>query len=140
MKIKDCAVINIELLKHEVAVLRKNCEIFREFNDHQAVSSRMRVINTIESVIENSKPLTPIIQDALDEVRLKSSDTAAPEHYINTKGSLYAFAEHHKLNSWEFDAIKRIVRCRKKGSWRQDLEKTKVVIDLYLKEYNDDPR
>lgn len=68
MKIKDCAVINIELLKHEVAVLRKNCEIFREFNDHQAVSSRMRVINTIESVIENSKPLTPIIQDALDEV------------------------------------------------------------------------
>ena len=64
MEIKDCAIINIELLKCEVAVLRKNCEIFREFNDHQAVSSRMRVINTIESIIEKSTPLTPIIQDA----------------------------------------------------------------------------
>lgn len=64
----------------------------------------------------------------------------APKYYDNSKGSLYAFAEHHKLNSWEFDIIKRIVRCREKGNWRQDLEKTKVVIDLYLKEYNDDPR
>jgi hypothetical protein len=62
------------------------------------------------------------------------SDT--PKYYDNSNGSLYLFAEQHGLNSWEFDIIKRIVRCRKKGNFQEDLNKTKVVIDLYLKEYN----
>jgi hypothetical protein len=56
-------------------------------------------------------------------------------HYDNTHGSLYKFAEEHGLNSYEFDVIKRIVRCRKKGQFKEDLEKTKRVIDLYLEEY-----
>ena len=56
-------------------------------------------------------------------------------HYDNSKGSLYKFAEDHGLNAWEFDIIKRITRCRKKGQFKEDLEKTKRVIDLYLKEY-----
>ncbi len=55
-------------------------------------------------------------------------------HYNNEKGSLYKFAEDHGLNSWEFDLVKRIVRCRKKGQFREDLEKSKFLIDLYLKE------
>ena len=59
------------------------------------------------------------------------------DHYDNSKGSLYLFAEQHRLNAWEFDIIKRIVRCRKKGQFIADLEKTKIVIDLYLKEYNE---
>lgn len=58
-----------------------------------------------------------------------------PKHYDNSKGSLYKFAEDHNLNAWEFDIIKRITRCRKKGNFNEDLEKTKIVIDLYLKEY-----
>ncbi len=57
------------------------------------------------------------------------------KHYNNEKGSLYLFAEHYELNAWEFDIIKRIVRCRKKGQFESDLEKTKRVIDLYKKEY-----
>jgi uncharacterized protein (UPF0335 family) len=40
----------------------------------------------------------------------------------------------HDLNAYEFDIVKRIVRCRKKGQLKEDLEKTKRVIDLYLKE------
>jgi hypothetical protein len=62
------------------------------------------------------------------------------ENNINTqkhyKGpySLYKFAEDFKLNSYEFDIIKRIVRCRHKGSFSVDLEKTKDLIDIYLKE------
>jgi hypothetical protein len=56
-------------------------------------------------------------------------------HYDNSNGSLYLFAQQHDLNSWEFDIIKRIVRCRKKGQFKDDLEKTKRVIDLYLSEY-----
>ena len=59
-----------------------------------------------------------------------------PLHYDNSNGSLYLFAEQQNLNSWEFDIIKRIVRSRKKGNFIEDLEKTKVVIDLYLKEYD----
>ena len=64
MKINECAVIDIELLKGQVSVLRKNCEIFKDFNDLHAVASRMKVIDTIESIIESSKPLEPIVRDA----------------------------------------------------------------------------
>lgn len=56
-------------------------------------------------------------------------------HYNNTHGSLYKFAEDQGLNAWEFDILKRVARCRKKGQFKEDLEKTKRVIDLYLKEY-----
>jgi hypothetical protein len=55
-------------------------------------------------------------------------------HYDNTNGSLYLFASQHELNAYEFEVIKRIVRCRKKGEWITDLEKTIRVIELYLKE------
>ena len=61
-------------------------------------------------------------------------------HYNNSNGSLYKFAEQQGLNAWEFDLVKRIVRCRKKGQFVEDLEKTKRVIDLYLKEYHDGGR
>lgn len=57
------------------------------------------------------------------------------QHYNNEKGSLYLFAKQHDLNAWEFDIIKRISRCRKKCQFKEDLEKTKRVIDLYLKEF-----
>ena len=59
----------------------------------------------------------------------------APSYYNNEKGSLYKFAEDHDLNAYEFDLVKRLVRCRKKGNFVQDLEKTKFLIDLYLKEW-----
>ena len=61
---------------------------------------------------------------------------SVPEHYDNEHGSLYLFAEQQGLNAWEFDIVKRIVRCREKGQFKEDLEKTKLVIDLYLKEYD----
>jgi hypothetical protein len=54
-------------------------------------------------------------------------------HYKG-KDSLYKFAEEWSLNAYEFDIIKRIVRCRHKGSFEQDLNKTKDLIDIYLKE------
>ena len=72
-----------------------------------------------------------------DEVKeeVKQNDLTAPNHYDNTNGSLYKFANDRGLNSWESDIIKRVVRCRKKGNFKEDLEKTKFLIDLYLKEY-----
>jgi len=57
------------------------------------------------------------------------------QHYDNSKGSLYKFAKDHDLNAYEFDLIKRIVRCRKKGKFKEDLDKTKFLIDLYLEEF-----
>ena len=58
-----------------------------------------------------------------------------PKHYDNTKGSLYLFSEQQGLNAWEFDCIKRIVRCRKKGEFISDIDKTIAVLELYKKEY-----
>ena len=65
------------------------------------------------------------------------TDLQTPKHYDNSKGSIYQFCNDQNLNAWESDLIKRIVRCRKKGEFRQDLEKTKHLIDLYLKEYEE---
>lgn len=56
--------------------------------------------------------------------------------YYKGKDSLYKFAEEWGLNSYEFDIVKRIVRCRHKGCFVDDLEKTKGVINIYIKEYD----
>lgn len=97
-----------------------------------------------KTIMENSmsKYLDFLEEDATltpDEVnkyasRLRCSNN---EHYDNSNGSLYKFAEDHKLNSYEFDVIKRIVRCRKKGEWLKDINKTKDVLDIYVKEQRD---
>lgn len=63
-----------------------------------------------------------------------SKKDTTPTHYDNTNGSLYLFAEQHGLNAWEFEVIKRTVRCRKKGEFISDIEKTIEVLKLYLKE------
>jgi hypothetical protein len=70
-----------------------------------------------------------------EKKEVETNDLTAPKHYDNSKGSLYKFSEEKQLNSWEFDIIKRVIRCRKKGNFKEDLEKTKFLIDLYLKEY-----
>jgi hypothetical protein len=62
----------------------------------------------------------------------KIESTNETKHYDNTNGSIYKFCEDQDLNSYEFDLIKRIVRCRKKGNFLEDLEKTKFLIDLYI--------
>lgn len=57
------------------------------------------------------------------------------KHYRGSNGSLYKFAEEWGLNAYEFDIIKRIVRCRHKGRFKEDLNKTKDTIDIYLREH-----
>jgi hypothetical protein len=66
--------------------------------------------------------------------RAEISKENTPAYYDNSKGSIYQFADQQNLNSYEFDIIKRVIRSRKKGNFKEDLEKTKVLIDLYLKE------
>jgi hypothetical protein len=57
-------------------------------------------------------------------------------HYKG-KDSLYKFADEWELNPYEFDIIKRIVRCRHKGQFLEDLSKTKGLIDIYIKEQSE---
>jgi len=57
-----------------------------------------------------------------------------PEHYNNDNGSLYKIAVERGWNAYQFDIVKRIDRALKKGQFKDDLEKTKVVIDIWLKE------
>jgi len=72
--------------------------------------------------------------------RLIEDEINTPKHYDNTKGSLYKFAEEQGLNSYEFDLIKRIVRCRKKGEFLKDIDKSIAVLKIYKKEYGGDTK
>jgi hypothetical protein len=59
----------------------------------------------------------------------------ADEHYDDAKsGSLYKIAVQRGWNAYQFDIVKRIDRALNKGEFVEDLEKTKRVIDLWLKE------
>lgn len=73
------------------------------------------------------------------DIEYKSTNTESVNtqyHYVG-KSSLYKFAEEWKLNSYEFDILKRVVRCRHKGTFVQDLTKTKDLINIYLAEHLD---
>ena len=98
----------------------------------------------VYDVIAQTKSYIWIMNDKGEEQQFDTIESyfeiltdKTPEHYNNEKGSLYKFAEDHGLNAWEFDLVKRLVRCRKKGNFVQDLEKTKFLIDLYLQEWKE---
>lgn len=87
----------------------------------------------------NTQPELLVIKDDklkdILKVILEKPVGVTPVYYDNSKGTIYKFCDDQNLNSYEFDIIKRIVRCRKKGNFIEDLEKTKVLVDLYLKEH-----
>jgi hypothetical protein len=89
---------------------------------------------TINDTIKDSYPYF-VSHTAESYPNSIQEEVTAPAHYNNEKGSLYEFCERNGINSYEFDIIKRVMRCRKKGLFKEDLEKTKFLIDLYLKEY-----
>lgn len=69
-----------------------------------------------------------------DEAKCNAQPTVNTQAHYKGSESLYKFADDWGLNAYEFDLIKRIVRCRHKGSFAQDLMKTKDLIYLYLQE------
>ena len=58
----------------------------------------------------------------------------APKHYNNENGTLYKIATQRGWNPYLFDIVKRLERSDKKGEFESDLNKSKLVIDLWLKE------
>ena len=98
----------------------------------------------VYDVVKQDKTYTWIVNDKGQEQQFDTIESYfevltdnAPSYYNNDNGSLYKFAEDHGLNAYEFDLCKRIIRCRKKGNFVQDLEKTKFLIDLYLQEWKE---
>lgn len=57
-----------------------------------------------------------------------------PSHYDNSKGTLYKVATERGWNAYLFDIVKRLERSNKKGYFKEDLEKSIAVIQLWLKE------
>lgn len=57
-----------------------------------------------------------------------------PKHYDNSKGTLYKVATERGWNPYLFDIVKRLERAEKKGEFEKDLEKSIVVIQLWIKE------
>ena len=66
-----------------------------------------------------------------------NTESINTQYHYTGKSSLHKFCEEWNLNSYEFDILKRVVRCRKKGQFQEDLQKTKDLIDIYLTEYLD---
>jgi hypothetical protein len=73
-KIKDCVVIDKEALQQTIKILElSKCSVIQTNLDINNVNI---VIKTLEEIINNSTPLTPIIQDALNEVSKGLCQTA----------------------------------------------------------------
>ena len=98
----------------------------------------MKDFRTKAKEIENMYNDLEAKERAKGYMSLKDGYKPKDAHYNNENGSLYLFAQQHELNAYEFDIIKRVVRCRKKGYFHEDLAKSIRVIELYLKEYNID--
>jgi hypothetical protein len=75
-----------------------------------------------------------LIQFNENKIKELKDKFETPKHYNNDNGTLYKVAKERGWNSYLFDIVKRLERSEKKGEFRTDLEKSKVVIDLWLKE------
>ena len=103
---------------------------------------KMPYINFVLTTDKPKKGLEPtkvILQDGLiqfnkDKIEKSIDKFNTPKHYDNSKGTLYQVATERGWNSYLFDIVKRLERAEKKGEFKTDLEKSKVVIDLWLKE------
>ena len=69
-----------------------------------------------------------------DEPIGKAEQLQTPNHYDNSKGTLYKVATERNWNPYLFDIVKRLERAEKKGEFKTDLEKSINVIKLWLNE------
>lgn len=60
-----------------------------------------------------------------------------PAYYDNSKGTLYKVAGERGWNAYLFDIVKRLERGGKKDPLRTEIEKSIVVLKLWLEELPD---
>jgi hypothetical protein len=87
---------------------------------------------TVKSELHNRHTFD--FEDAKETIFKIKEEYEAPKHYDNTNGSLYKVATERGWNSYLFDIVKRLERANKKGEFETDLQKSKLVIDLWLQE------
>lgn len=127
------------------------------FSENKTTITYEKFMELFGSEESNFKKLVDVLNEELTEEAYKETeyevkyiaekpkqyqigiDTFNPQpHYNNENGSLYKIATDLGLNHWEFDIFKRLVRCRKKNQFKEDLQKIKDTIDIYLNEYSKD--
>ena len=124
---KNLSEYTIEELEESIRIQKHDIKI--EPESSKFIHNMWRILELLEIELKNR------IEDIITTTP-ESIEDKTPDYYTNSKGSIYKFANDQNLNPWELDILKRVIRCRKKGQWKEDLEKTKHVIDLYLKEYD----
>ena len=108
----------------ETLIIGKEYEVLEvdECNFDFTVKSELHNIHTFD------------FEDAKGTIFKIKEEYEAPKHYDNTNGSLYKVATERGWNSYLFDIVKRLERANKKGEFETDLQKSKLVIDLWLQE------
>jgi hypothetical protein len=97
-----------------------------EYDENQKDDTITNVSRGEREVLDSLRAVKPL---TIYEVFI---DT--PKYYDNKKGSLYKVASERGWNPYLFDVVKRLERGGKKDPLRQEIEKTKLVLDLWLKE------
>lgn len=106
-------------------------QLAKSMYDHRLTNSLESIEETLQSVYDEGKEDGEIMQEARDKAEFLNPQP----HYDNSNGSLYKVAKERGWNAYVFDAVKRLDRAEKKGQFKEDLQKTKDVIDIYLREY-----
>jgi hypothetical protein len=75
------------------------------------------------------------LEDIKNHFKPIPNELQTPNHYDNSKGTLYKVATERNWNPYLFDIVKRLERAEKKGEFKTDLEKSINVIKLWLQEY-----
>ncbi|HAY3553726.1 hypothetical protein [Elizabethkingia meningoseptica] len=109
-----------------------------EYKSETCYSPKEGSFGDKSSLIDDGYTVYNII-DLHDFIKIKFNDSPQP-HYDNSVKSFRSLMElglKLELNHYEQDILKRLVRCRKKGQFKQDLQKIKDTIDIYINEYDE---
>ncbi len=101
-------------------------ELARNFYKQQLFPSVENLEELLQSVYDQGRI------DKKEELMYKSY--SPQPHYDNSKGSLYKVAQERGWNAYVFDCVKRLERAEKKGQFKEDLQKTKDLIDIWVYE------
>ena len=135
---KYCSVVKKD--KNKIAITyEKLMELFGNKEKSEEFNNLVEVLNEelTEEAYKETEYEVKYIAEKPKQYQI-GIDTFNPQpHYNNENGSLYKIATDLGLNHWEFDIFKRLVRCRKKNQFKEDLQKIKDTIDIYLNEYSE---
>lgn len=127
----------MEIKKRDVLIAIDECFMTFEQVPALIVGKEYKINNVSGTNISVTSEVNELhwftIKDIQKYFKLKY-EFEAPKHYDNSKGTLYKVAEERGWNTYLFDIVKRLERANKKGEFESDLNKSKLVIDLWLQE------